>query len=251
VRDIRPAEEIRHHAIALPFIVRKRESAALCALHAQRKHVLILGPSGVGKSALVAHLRGQLPLLLCPHSECLGEICDNFEMELGLGADDMKLVKRKQRLRQALAETGKTVVFDGLGWTTPKLSSFLESVMERVPVWLCARSEYSWDIGHFWTLLGRFARVELRPFQHQEAHSLVSTAVERGIVPGAAMGIVGWLYRTSAGNPGRLCKLLTELANGHYDVCNPCSLRRLKLDCRIHAVFPAHGQGRPTPSSLS
>ncbi|MBP8258106.1 MAG: hypothetical protein KA118_00410 [Verrucomicrobia bacterium] len=32
-------------------------------LHAQRRHVLILGPAGIGKSALLARLHGQLPLL--------------------------------------------------------------------------------------------------------------------------------------------------------------------------------------------
>jgi hypothetical protein len=118
--------------------------------------------------------------------------------------------------------------------------------MERVPIWICTRSEHPWDIGHFWPLLVRFARVELRPVQLHEIHSLVATAVQRGIVPAEALEIVGWLYRTSAGNPGRLGKLLKELANGHYDVRNRRSLRLLKLDYRIHDVFPAHVHARAT-----
>ena len=226
---------------ALPFVGRGKEVARLTQLHAQRKHVLLLGPAGVGKSALLAHLRGQLPLLLCPHSERLGEICDSLEMELGLSAEDLKLVKRKQRLRQALAEPGKTVVFDGLSWTTPKLSSFLQSVMQHVPVWLCARSEYSWDIGHFWTLLVRFERVGLHPFHLAETQALVEAAVKRGMIPAGTLRIVEWLQRRSAGSPLVLRELFEELASGHYDLSSRLALRRLELDRRIHEVFPSSG----------
>lgn len=225
-------------AALLPFVGRRKEAARLADLHAQRKHVLILGPAGVGKSALVAHLRGQLPLLWCPRSAHLGEICDALEAELGLKSEDLKLVQRKQRLRPALADAGNTVVFDGVVWTGPQLSSFLESVVERVPVWLCARSEHSWDIGHLWPLLVRFERVELRPFQRAETQALVETAVTRRMVPADTLRIVGWLQRRSAGSPLVLRALFEELATGHYDLSNPFALRRLELDRRIHEVLP-------------
>lgn len=224
--------------MALPFVGREKETARLRRLHAQRRHVLILGPAGVGKSALLAHLRGQLPLLFCPHSEHLGEICDRLEGELGLGVAGLKLVQRKQRLRQVLAEAGKTVVFDGLGWTTPKLSSFLERVMERVPVWLCARSEHPWDIGHFWTLLVRFERMGLHPFHRAETQSLVQAAVRAGLVPSDGLKIVAWLHQRSAGLALVLGELLAELASGKYEISNPRDRQLLDLDRRIHEVFP-------------
>jgi hypothetical protein len=228
-----------HHKLALPFVGRRKEAARLEELHTERKHALILGPAGVSKTSLVNHLKEKLGLLVCPLSEHLGAICESLEVGLGLDGSGLKLPQRKQRLLRALPGVKHTVVFDGVNWTTPKLSSFLECVMARVPIWICTRSEHPWDIGHFWPLLVRFARVELRRFNLHETHSLVATAVQRGIVPVEAMEIVGWLYRTSAGNPGRLCKLLKELANGHYDVRNPRSLRLLKLDYRIHDIFPA------------
>jgi len=216
---------------------RSGEISRLKRLQAQRKHVLILGPAGIGKSALVAHLRSQLPFLWCPNSTHLGEICDSLEKELGLDLAGLKLVQRKQRLRQALADAGKTVVFDGLGWTTPKLSSFLESVMMRVPVWLCTRSEHSWDIGHFYILLVRFERVELRPFRLAETHALVEAMVTRELIPPQTRGIVRWLHRRSAGSPLVLHELFRELANREYDLSNPLALRRLDLDRRIHEVL--------------
>jgi len=224
---------------ALPFVGRTKEIVQLKQLHAQRRHILILGPAGVGKSALLAHLCRQLPLLWCPHSEHLGEICEGLEGELALTPAGLRLVERKKRLRQALADAGQTVVFDGLGWTTPKLSSFLETVMTRVPVWLCARSEHSWEIGHFWTLLVRFERVKLRPFHLAETLALVEATVKRGLIPPATRGIVGWLHRRSAGSPLVLHELFQELANRDYDLSNPLALRRLDLDRRIHEVFPA------------
>ena len=229
-------------APALPFVGRGKEVARLKQLHAQRKHVLILGPAGVGKSALLAHLRRQLPLLLCPRSEHFGEICDSLESELRLSAADLKLLQRKQRLRQALAGAGKTVVFDGLGWTTPKLSSFLETVSARVPVWIATRSEHVWDIGHFWTLLVRFERVEVHPFHLAETQAVVEATVKREMIPPETLRIVEWLQRRSAGSPLVLRELFEELATGHYDLSNPVALRRLDLDRRIHEVFPASGE---------
>ena len=221
---------------------RRKEVARLKQLHAQRKHVLILGPAGVGKSALLAHLRGQLPLLLSPHSEHLGEICDSLERELGLSAAELKLVKRKQRVRLALAQAGQTVVFDGVGWTTPKLSWFLETVMARVPVWIATRSEHPWDLGHFWPLRVRFDRVELHPLPLAETQALVEAAVQRGMISPDTLRIVEWLQRRSAGSPLVLRELFEELASGHYDLSNPLALRRLDLDRRIHEVFPVSGE---------
>jgi hypothetical protein len=235
---IKSGDSRRPLLAAIPFTGREKETAQLKQLHAQRRHVLLLGPAGVGKSAILAHLRGQLPLFMCPHSEHLGEICDSLEAELGLAAADLKLAQRKQRLRQALAERGETVVFDGLGWTTPKLSSFLESVMERVPVWLGARSEHPWDIGHFWPLLVRFERVELHPFHEPETRALVEAAVRTGAIPADTVNIAAWLQRRSAGSPLVLRELFEELATGHYDLSNAFALRRLDLDRRIHEVLP-------------
>jgi hypothetical protein len=134
------------------------------------------------------------------------------------------------------------VVFDGLGWTTPKLSSFLESVMERVPVWIVTRSEHPWDIGRFWALLVRFERVELKPFHPAETRALVLAAVAAGLIPHEALNIVRWLHRQSNGSPLVLRELLEALATRDYDLSNPIALRRMDLDRRICEVFPLSGR---------
>jgi hypothetical protein len=225
--------------IALPFVGREKEIARLRQLHKERRHVLILGAAGIGKSALVAHLRASLGLRVCPASERLGEICEALEREFDLEAGDLHIVQRKNRLLKLLKEAKRiAVVFDGASWTTPKLGSFIENVGERVPVWLCVRSEHPWDVGRIWPLLVRFEHVELKPFHPKETEKLVAAAVREKVVPEKTLEIVEWLHHRAAGSPNILCELLTEIAHGHYDLSRPHGLRLLDLDRRIHEIFP-------------
>src|SRR2546427_7842318 len=72
---------------APPFVGREKEIRQLSRMHAQRKQVLILGPQGVGKSALMTHLRHALCFVLSERSTTLGDICDALEAELGFSAE--------------------------------------------------------------------------------------------------------------------------------------------------------------------
>lgn len=239
---MRTANPDEHLKLPLPFVGRQKETARLKHLHAQRKHALILGPAGVGKTSLVDHLKAELGVLVSPQSEHLVSICESLEAELGLNAGGLKLPQRKQRLLRALAGAKRTVVFDNVGWTTPKLSSFLEGVIERTPVWICTRSEHSWDIGHFWTWLVRFEKVELKPFHPAETRALVSATTAAGLIPREALNIVEWLHHRSSGSPLVLRELFEQLAAREYDLSNPIALRRLNLDRRIHEFFPNEGR---------
>ena len=243
IRSSGPAETPAVRALVFPFVGRQKEMARLCELHAQRRHVLILGPAGVGKSALVGELRERLSLLVSARSAHLGEICEGLEQQLGLDSAGLKLLERKKRVREALGAAGRVVVFDGVGWTGPKVSSFLESVTERAPVWICTRSEHPWDIGHFWPLLARFERVEVRAFHLSETQALVEAAVTAGRVPPKAVGIVEWLHTRSAGIALVLCELLEGLASGRYDPDRAFDLKLLNLDRRIHRAVPDAGAG--------
>jgi hypothetical protein len=220
----------------LPFVGREKEMSRLRQLHQQRRLVLLLGAEGMGKSALVEQLRESLDLHVCPASEHLSEICDSLEHSFGLEAGDLHLVRRKNRLLNLLKGTKRAVVFDGASWTTPKLSSFIENVTERVPVWICARSEHSWDIGHVWPLLVRFEKFEIKPFHPAETRGLIEATIRLGIAPPSAADAVERLHHLCAGNPKILCELIEGLATGHYDPHRTYDLRLLDLDRRIQHV---------------
>ena len=228
-----------------PFVGRENQIAWLRQFHKEHSRVLILGPEGIGKSALVEQVRFPFGLWVCPHSEHLSEICESLERELGLAADGLSIVKRKNRILKLVGERKDvTVVFDGATWTTPKLGSFIENLCSRVPVWLCARSEHPWDIGRIWPLLVKFEHIELKPFHPKETQSLVAASIRGGIVPEKTLGIIDWLHRHAQGNPKILCELLSEIAHGRYDFNNPHSLQLLDLDRRIHELFPASSDNR-------
>ncbi len=225
--------------IQFPFVGREKQMAWLRQFHEERCNVLILGPEGIGKSALVEQVQLSLGLWVCPHSEHLSEICESLERKLGLKADGLLVVRRKNRILKLLRNRQDvTVVFDGASWTTPKLGTFIENVCACTPVWLCARSEHPWDIGRIWPLLVHFHHIQLKPLQPKESQRLVAAAVQEGTVPEKTLGIVDWLHRHAEGNPKTLCELLDEIAHGRYDFNNPHSLRLLDLDRRIHEIFP-------------
>jgi energy-coupling factor transporter ATP-binding protein EcfA2 len=224
------------HELGFPFIGRDKELAQLVRLHARRRHVLILGPEGVGKSDLVRHAASLLPLVMSPQSDRLSNICGALERQLGLVAGDQHLLQRKHQLLRVVAAAGKAVVFDEVRWTTPKLSSFMEGVSQRVPVWIVTRSEHSWDIGHIWPLLCRFAHVELRPFHQADTREVIERLVKAGRLPVAALAAVQPLHRMSAGVPRLLRELLEGVATGSYDLRNGSGLKLLDLDRRIQSL---------------
>jgi hypothetical protein len=231
-------------SLVLPFVGRKKEAAQLLRLHAQRDPVLILGPAGVGKTAFIGHSASRLPVLTCPYSVRLSDICSALENQMGLDAREERLVPRKSRLLRTLHEAGQTVVFDGVAWTTPKLSSFLECVVERTPVWIVARSEHSWDIGHVWPLLVRFVKIEIKPFHPAETRELIEAAIRLGHAPASTVDAVERLHYLSAGIPKILVELIEGLGTGHYDPHKKFDLQLLDLDRRIQNLTASDGLKR-------
>ena len=229
-------------SLAIPFVGRGKEAAQLQRLHGQGRHALVLGAAGVGKTSLIRHVACSLDLLVCAQSVRLSEICSALEPQLGLVAGDLHMIPRKNLLMRRLAEEGKTVVFDGAGWTTPKLNAFLDQTCERVPVWLCSRSELACDVGHFWQHLWKFERVELHPLHPAETHAIIKAGVEMCLVPAAALDAADRLHKLSAGNPRVLVYLLEGLASGRYDPHRKFDLELLEVDRRIHEIFPETGK---------
>jgi ATP/maltotriose-dependent transcriptional regulator MalT len=65
------------------FVGRAKLLSQLTKLYSERKHVLITGPAGIGKTALLRQACSRLHFLTCEQSTNLSRICDDLERQAG------------------------------------------------------------------------------------------------------------------------------------------------------------------------
>ena len=228
------------------FFGRKREIDELLVLHALGKHVLIVGPPGIGKTALLRHVRQHCSLLLCEETSTLRRVCDSLERQLGWAHHKLDLIKRKNRLLVYLLRLGEPVVFDQVSRTPPRIARFIAHLAEQIPIWIVCRSNQPHDIGHIWSQLYKFVRIELLPLAENETRALVEETVAQGNIQPDARKHADELHRMSGGNPGILGKLLIELAAREYKIDSSFGLDLLDLDRRIREIDLAVKASAPT-----
>lgn len=218
------------------FFGRETEIEQLRSLHGLRKHVLIVGPAGIGKTALLRQIRQQLPLLICEDTSSLRRICDSLERQLGWTHYKLNVIERKNRLLAHLERRGEPVAFDHVALTPPRVARFVAHLAEQVPIWIACRSDRPHEIGHIWPELYKFARVELLPLTEIETRMLIDEAVAQGNIQPDAGKHSDELHRMSSGNPRILEQLLIELAAREYKIDSSFGLDLLDLDRRIHEI---------------
>jgi hypothetical protein len=221
---------------SLSFHGREKEVEQLRQLYADHRHALIVGPAGIGKTALIRHLRQSCPLLHCEETSSLRRICDCLERELGWRHYKLNVIERKNRLIDYLARRGEVVAFDHVALTPPRVARFMAHLAERVPVWIACRSTLAADIGHVWQYLVRYERVELVPLSINETRVLVEASADAGHIQPDAKAHIADIHRLSRGNPRLLEELFIELAARHYQMDKPFGRHLLDLDRRIHEL---------------
>jgi hypothetical protein len=216
------------------FFGREKEIERLRSFHFLRKHVLVVGPAGIGKTALLRQLRQRCPVLICEETSSLRRICDSLERQLGWTHRKLNVVERKNRLLAYLGRRAEPVAFDHVALTPPTVARFMGKLGELIPVWIACRSDRPDEIGNIWEHLYKFTRVEIPPLKAAETRRLILQAIEEKNIQSDARQHIRELHRMSEGNPRMLEELLIELAAREYKMDGSLGLNLLAFDRDIH-----------------
>jgi hypothetical protein len=217
------------------FVGRAKLLSQLEKLYSERKHVLITGPAGIGKTALLQQACSHLQFLTCEQSTNLSRICDDLERQVDFRDHSLKIVERKNRLLAYASRWNKPVAFDQVAKATPRVTRFIGKLSDRVPVWIVCRSQYAQEIGHLWELLYKFTQVELPPLTVGETRAVLGVAVASERIQSDVLGYVTQLHHLCRGNPRTLEQLLVELAARRYRVNDTAGFHLLEIDREIHS----------------
>jgi hypothetical protein len=230
-----------------PFFGRQFEVEQLRTLYGLRRHLLIIGAAGIGKSALLQQVRQYCPLLICEDTSSLRRICDSLERQLDWSRQKLDVIKCKNCLLVYLQRRGEPVAFDHMAHTAPRVARFIAHLGEQIPIWIACRSDQPHEIGHIWPELFKFTRVEVAPLTLLETRGFVEQAVARGNIQADARAHADELHRLSGGNPRILEGLLIELTAREYRMESPFGLDLLDLDRRIRELDLATKESVESP----
>jgi hypothetical protein len=221
---------------SLAFFGRDEQLARLRELYTLHKSVILVGPAGIGKTALLRQTRQSCPLLICEDSSSLRRICDCLETELGWTHHKLNVVERKNKLLAYLRRRGQAVAFDHVAFTPPRVARFIAMLNESIPVWIGCRSIQPDAIGRLWEYIYNFTLVEVPPLIFPEAQRLISAAAEARNIQEDACGHARELFAMSQGNPRILEELLIELAAREYKMDSEFGLNLLAIDREIREI---------------
>jgi len=229
------------HEPGLPYVIligRERELAAVRKLLVAGKNFAIVGPEGVGKTALVLEATKDMPrVLYCADTSTLKKASESLLMQLGLSIAATDNIQRKRSILKATAGRKRCFVFDHVQYMPPKLFSLLDAIREAHQMVVVTRSLAWSEIGHLKMILWDFDRRQLNKLRQADAFQLIMTETERlGLEVPSPQQFARTVWRLSGGNPHTILDICARAARGHYIFGTHLSTQLLDLDRRIEKL---------------
>ena len=199
------------------------------------KNLAVVGPEGVGKTAMVTQAIAGLPdVLYCADTGTPKTACECLMTVLGESLAASNNIQRKRVVLAALRKHHCCIVFDHVPRVSPKLLSLLENLRESHPLVVVTRSLAWNDIGHLRMILWDFDTLELGGLRETAARRLVRAESHRlGLTVPDAQQFEHDVWRLSRGNPRALIALCEQAKRSRYVFGRRVNMRLLDLDRRI------------------
>ena len=200
-----------------------------------RKNLVIFGAEGVGKTALVTEaLRGMADVLYCSNTATLKSACEALLAQLNLTVLEADNIVRKRAILKATASRNCHVVFDHVGWVSPKVLSFLQNIHESHPMMIVTRSVAWSEMGHLRMILWDFDQIELAPLSQEATRRVLRARMkELQLRAPDAEQFEAEVLRIAGHNLHVLMELCQQAASGKYVFGKHLSTQLLDLDRRI------------------
>lgn len=214
---------------------RTHELATLIDHLRSGNHLAIHGAEGVGKTALIQAATEAMPgIVYCADTSTLKRACDALLDRFHISVNVADNIVRKRAVREAARGKKLCFIFDHVGWVTPKLLSFLDTLRESHQLVVVTRSLASADIGHLKLLLWDFDTLELKNLAHADATRLLrSQCNQLGLSIADPAQFERNVWRLSQGNPRVILDLCAQASTGRYVFDGHFDTRLLDLDRRI------------------
>jgi DNA polymerase III delta prime subunit len=228
-------------------VERTAELARLISRAHERKHLLVFGPEGVGKTRLLQEFARIEPLALyvpqskSPH-DLLLSLVESLRTKLGVRSlpahtSTMSTSGLKATVDRALNEKPFLLLVDHLQGPSRVVARILKDLgyYGRTPIFLAARSPHMEDIGALQALCyDKKERLEMMNWPSEVALEFARRNAERVDLRASNLGAaLQSMVQLSGGNPGSILGMLQMAGRAQYRVDDQIKFHVLYLDYRM------------------
>lgn len=218
----------------------------------QAKSVMLMGPPGIGKTAILREVAGrarQAPdirrPIYCGQASTLKTTLRSIAEELLVQerpATRQRLgtlsIPKLRRLVMPRLRSGKySVLLDHIGQVRGAYAAFLEGLAEHrnIPIIAAVRSLDHSETGWMWWVGWNFPRIEVPPLGSDEARQLIALSLDRAKVSlPDREEFIRDLIRLAEGNPRMIIRTCEMARASTYQVGGRTKLPLLLLDLKLH-----------------